>query len=111
MPLPASSENATSQELRVVEDVVNRIITPSLTYQHGKVRQWNTEVVENCMQALLQLPLPRKYIVQCTILQKSGAGLHSTVQCYWDDGNDGSFTHRVENKNLICVTNVYGIAL
>eukprot|EP01061_Rhynchopus_euleeides_P012145 TRINITY_DN21767_c0_g1_i2.p3 TRINITY_DN21767_c0_g1~~TRINITY_DN21767_c0_g1_i2.p3 ORF type:complete len:109 (+),score=7.93 TRINITY_DN21767_c0_g1_i2:152-478(+) len=105
------AENASSQELKIVGKCVDQIITPSLTYQHSKVAQWVQEVVDSSMQALMQLQMPRKYIVHCTILQKSGAGLHSNTACYWDAAHDGHFTHRAENKSMIVVTNVFGVAV
>ena len=104
-------ENAATQEIKVVAQCVDQVITPSLTYHHGKVGQWVQEVVDSCMQALMQLKMPRKYIVHCSILQKSGAGLHSTTACYWDATQDGHFTHRSENKSMIVVTNVFAVAL
>eukprot|EP01060_Flectonema_neradi_P004093 TRINITY_DN12697_c0_g2_i1.p2 TRINITY_DN12697_c0_g2~~TRINITY_DN12697_c0_g2_i1.p2 ORF type:complete len:106 (+),score=4.81 TRINITY_DN12697_c0_g2_i1:43-360(+) len=98
-------------ELRVVGSCIEEIITPSLAYQHEKVGGWVNSVVESCMRALTELKMPRKYIVHCTVLQKSGAGLYSNTACYWDSSSDGYFTHRTENSTLICVTTVYGIAL
>ncbi|KAJ9452415.1 Dynein light chain Tctex-type [Diplonema papillatum] len=99
------------QELKVVADCVDKVITPSLSYNHATVGGWVDDIVKSSMQALMTLKMPRKYIVQCTILQKSGAGLHTNTACYWDDSADGCFTHRTEGRNMLCVTTVYGIAL
>lgn len=29
------------------------------------------------------------FAVNCTIMQKSGAGLHTANSCYWDTNTDG----------------------
>ena len=55
--------------------------------------------------------MPRKYIVNTTVLQRNGAGLHTATSCYWDTENDNSYTHKVEHKTLICITTVYGLQL
>eukprot|EP01064_Diplonema_japonicum_P019728 TRINITY_DN28541_c0_g1_i1.p1 TRINITY_DN28541_c0_g1~~TRINITY_DN28541_c0_g1_i1.p1 ORF type:complete len:109 (+),score=11.23 TRINITY_DN28541_c0_g1_i1:58-384(+) len=104
-------ERSIDQELAVVTGCIEKVITPSLQYQHNKVGEWIKTIVENCMQELMQHKMQRKYIVHCTILQKSGAGLHTNTCCYWDNTSDGYFTHKTENKNMICVTTVYGLAL
>jgi len=31
--------------------------------------------------------MPRKYIVTCTLVQRTGAGLHTETACYWDPAN------------------------
>ena len=45
------------------------------TYQHNKVNQWTSNVVEQCLNQLTKLSKPFKYIVNCVIMQKNGAGL------------------------------------
>eukprot|EP00755_Sulcionema_specki_P024794 Sspe_Gene.81927::Locus_53218_Transcript_1_5_Confidence_0.333_Length_434::g.81927::m.81927/K10420/DYNLT; dynein light chain Tctex-type 1 len=101
-----------SDEVRdVVVKCVDRVFTQTQTYQHSKVGQWVQQIVDSCMQSLTQLKMPRKYIAHCTIVQKGGAGMHTSTACFWDANSDGYFSHRVENKSMVCVTTVYGINL
>ena len=44
-------------------------------YQHNKVNQWTSNVVEQCLNQLTKLNKPFKYIVNCVIMQKNGAGM------------------------------------
>ena len=32
-------------------------------------------------------------LVNCLIMQKTGAGLHTASSCYWDNSTDGQHTH------------------
>ena len=54
---------------------------------------------------------PFKYIVTCVIMQKNGAGLHTSSSCYWDNSTDGSRTVRWENKSMYCIATVFGVAI
>eukprot|EP01116_Phalansterium_solitarium_P000725 TRINITY_DN10579_c0_g1_i1.p3 TRINITY_DN10579_c0_g1~~TRINITY_DN10579_c0_g1_i1.p3 ORF type:complete len:114 (-),score=38.68 TRINITY_DN10579_c0_g1_i1:355-696(-) len=101
----------------VVEDVQN-IIKESVestlqntVYNHSKVPQWTSNVVEQCLKRLSALNKPFKYVVTCIIMQKNGAGLHTASSCFWDNTSDGSCSHRWENKNMYAITSVFGLAI
>eukprot|EP01001_Neometanema_parovale_P000788 NODE_10891_length_572_cov_145.169265_g10614_i0.p1 GENE.NODE_10891_length_572_cov_145.169265_g10614_i0~~NODE_10891_length_572_cov_145.169265_g10614_i0.p1 ORF type:complete len:119 (-),score=17.70 NODE_10891_length_572_cov_145.169265_g10614_i0:151-507(-) len=95
----------------VVKESMENVISASMTYNHSKVGLWVNQIVEGCMKELLKFQMPRKYIVNCTIMQRNGAGLHTATACFWDSDNDNSFTHTVEHKTLICTCTVYGLSL
>uniref|UniRef100_A0A8D1DHW1 Dynein light chain Tctex-type 1 n=1 Tax=Sus scrofa TaxID=9823 RepID=A0A8D1DHW1_PIG len=65
-------------------------------YQHSKVNQWTTNVVEQTLSQLTKLGKPFKYIVTCVIMQKNGAGLHTASSCFWDSSTDGTGSPRCE---------------
>uniref|UniRef100_A0A673M9X7 Dynein light chain Tctex-type 3 n=1 Tax=Sinocyclocheilus rhinocerous TaxID=307959 RepID=A0A673M9X7_9TELE len=50
-------------------------------------------------------------IVNCAVMQKSGAGLHTANSCYWDTTTDGSCTVRWENRTMYCVVSVFAVAI
>uniref|UniRef100_A0A3Q2QRV0 Dynein light chain Tctex-type 3 n=1 Tax=Fundulus heteroclitus TaxID=8078 RepID=A0A3Q2QRV0_FUNHE len=58
-------------------------------YNQNKVNQWTANIVEHSLTHLVKQSRPFKYIVNCTIMQKSGAGLHTANACYWDTTTDG----------------------
>ncbi|CAI9718249.1 Hypothetical predicted protein [Octopus vulgaris] len=90
----------------VVDDVTNIIkesvenVIGSNAYQHNKINQWTSNVVEQCLSQLTKLNKPFKYIVTCVIMQKNGAGLHTASSCFWDNTTDGSCTVKWENKTI-----------
>ncbi|XP_037345429.1 dynein light chain Tctex-type 3-like isoform X1 [Pungitius pungitius] len=80
-------------------------------YNQSKVNQWTAGIVEHSLTHLVKQGRPFKYIVNCTIMQKSGAGLHTANSCYWDTAADGSCTVRWENRTMYCVVGVFAVAL
>mmetsp|Transcript_31270 Transcript_31270/g.77789 ORF Transcript_31270/g.77789 Transcript_31270/m.77789 type:complete len:116 (+) Transcript_31270:333-680(+) len=109
---------AAAEETSFVADDVNNIIKESIdtvlqnaSYNHNKVGQWTSSMVEVCLKRLTALNKPFKYVVTCVIMQKNGAGLHTASSCYWDNTTDGSRTVRWENKTMYCIATVFGLAI
>jgi len=105
-------------ETTFVVDEVNMVIKESVettiganTYQHNKVSQWSSNIVEQSLKRLTALGKPFKYVVSVVILQKTGAGLHTASSCYWDNATDGSCTVRWENKTMYVISSVFGLAI
>lgn len=94
----------------IIKESVEQTVGPN-SYQHIKVNQWTSNTVEQCLKRLTALGKPFKYIVNCIILQKNGAGLHTASSCYWDNSTDGSCTVRWENKTMYVVVSVFGLAI
>ncbi|XP_065837813.1 dynein light chain Tctex-type 1-like [Oscarella lobularis] len=94
----------------IIKESVESVVGSSL-YQHNKVNQWTSNVVEQCLGQLTKLGKPFKYIVSCVIMQKNGAGLHTAASCFWDSTTDGSCTVRWENKSMYCIVSVFGLAI
>lgn len=100
----------TDEVTNIVKEAIESTIGPN-AYQHNKVNQWTSNVVEQCLNQLTKLGKPFKYIVTCVIMQKNGAGLHTASSCFWDNGTDGSCTVRWENKTMYCIVSVFGLAI
>ncbi|XP_064408166.1 dynein light chain Tctex-type 1-like isoform X2 [Latimeria chalumnae] len=98
------------EEFQASEEAIESTIGGNI-YQHNRVNQWTSSVVETCLNQLTKLGKPFKYIVTCVILQKNGAGLHTTSSCFWDNTVDGSCTVRWENKTMYCILSVFGLAI
>eukprot|EP00667_Euglena_gracilis_P030613 EG_transcript_42645 len=117
--------NTTSEELDVeqisksfdqevvdlIKEQVDLVIYPASTYNHAKVAAWVKQICDGVMKKLMELKMPRKYIVNCVIVQRNGAGLHTATSCFWDLDADASCTHKVEFKTMICIVTVYGLQL
>ncbi|XP_055849509.1 dynein light chain Tctex-type [Episyrphus balteatus] len=106
------------EENQFVVDDVSKIIKEAIeqtiggnAYQHDKVNNWTSLVVENCLSVLTKEQKPYKYIVTSMIMQKNGAGLHTASSCFWNNDTDGSCTVRWENKTMYCIVSVFGLAV
>lgn len=109
-PPPEETIFVVDEISNIVKETVENVIGGN-GYQHQKVKQWTSAVVETCLSQLTNLKKPFKYIVTCVIMQKTGAGLHTASSCYWDNTTDGSCTVRWENKTMYCVVSVFGLAI
>ncbi|ELK09943.1 Dynein light chain Tctex-type 1 [Pteropus alecto] len=105
---------STSFVVDEVSNIVKEAIESAIggnAYQHSKVNQWTTNVVEQTLSQLTKLGKPFKYIVTCVIMQKNGAGLHTASSCFWDSSTDGSCTVRWENKTMYCIVSTFGLSI
>ena len=79
--------------------------------------QWVSTIVENCLKELAvgndeaakNGTMKFKYVVTCTLQQKTGAAMQSVSQCYWDKATDGQVSVKWESDQVQAVTTVYGI--
>lgn len=95
---------------KIINDTIEGTIGGS-AYSQEKVNQWSANVSEQCLNALSKLKKPFKYVVTCSIMQKTGAGLHTASSCFWDSATDGTCTVRWENKTMYCIVSVFGLAI
>uniref|UniRef100_A0A8C7X1K2 Dynein light chain Tctex-type 1 n=1 Tax=Oryzias sinensis TaxID=183150 RepID=A0A8C7X1K2_9TELE len=108
-PEPAVLFN-TDENSALVKECIEGVIGGA-DYDHSKVNQWTAGIVENSLTHLVKQGRAFKFIVNCAIMQKSGAGLHTANSCYWDTTTDGSCTVRWENRTMYCVVSVFAVAL
>jgi dynein light chain Tctex-type 1 len=80
-------------------------------YSPSKVTEWIDQINGTCIEHLKKISPNFKYIVNCFIQQKIGAGLHYECVTHWDGKHDGSITAKFENDTIICVVVIFGISL
>uniref|UniRef100_A0A8D8LKL8 Dynein light chain Tctex-type 1 n=1 Tax=Cacopsylla melanoneura TaxID=428564 RepID=A0A8D8LKL8_9HEMI len=117
-PTSTPGVGGTSEDSKFAVDEISCIIKEAIedciggnTYNSAKVSTYVSQVVETIMANLIKLEKPFKYVVNGTVMQKLGAGLHTSSSCLWDDNTDGSCTVRWENKTMYCIVSVYALAL
>ncbi|TKC39940.1 hypothetical protein EI555_011255, partial [Monodon monoceros] len=113
-PISFEFQTTTAFVVDEVSNIVKEAIESAIggnAYQHSKVNQWTTNVVEQTLSQLTKLGKPFKYIVTCVIMQKNGAGLHTASSCFWDSSTDGSCTVRWENKTMYCIVSAFGLSI
>jgi dynein light chain Tctex-type 1 len=85
-------------------------------YNDLQVQSWIDEICSRITGELIEMKKPFKYITQCTIMQKNGAGLHSANAAYWDSANDNvviarwpSEKRKDPNARVLCLVHVFGL--
>ncbi|XP_077436293.1 dynein light chain Tctex-type 3 isoform X1 [Vanacampus margaritifer] len=108
-----NADEATNNIKECIEGVIG-----GMDYSQSKVNQWSASIVEQSLTHLVKQGRPFKYIVNCTVMQKSGAGLHTANSCYWDNATDGEIIHHIgsctvrwENRTMYCVVSVFAVAM
>jgi dynein light chain Tctex-type 1 len=62
----------------------------SFQYNANKIDGKSNDVIEEVLKGLVAMDKPFKYVVTCIMMQKNGAGLHTSAACYWDTSRDGT---------------------
>jgi dynein light chain Tctex-type 1 len=86
-------------------------------YVESEVNGQTTLVCESVLAALAELSMPFKFMVNCIIMQNTGAGMSSAISEYCDGAVDGSCVARWPAEkdkgktNLLVAVTVFGSAL
>eukprot|EP01060_Flectonema_neradi_P038671 TRINITY_DN8199_c0_g1_i1.p1 TRINITY_DN8199_c0_g1~~TRINITY_DN8199_c0_g1_i1.p1 ORF type:complete len:119 (+),score=18.43 TRINITY_DN8199_c0_g1_i1:63-419(+) len=107
------------QEITLNSDKITEILEEAMkqtlqgqVWNNKKVEGWTSNIIEHCLKRLSEMKKPFKYIVTCIMMQKSGAGLHSSFSAYWDNSADGICCYPLmDNETIHCVVTVYGLKL
>ena len=87
-------------------------------YDEERVPHWIDSICALCVEELHAAKKPYKYIVTCTILQRTGSAIHSSRSAYWDGVSDGAITvlwpkrNATEqvSKTIIAMVTVFAVA-
>ncbi|CAH8590934.1 unnamed protein product [Dicrocoelium dendriticum] len=112
--LSSTTEKVIKINLEDVEAMIQKNLDKILNnefYTQEKAPQLARTLIETCLDSLVKMGKPYKYVVNCTVVQKCGGGLFHGSSCYWDTARDSTCTVRWENKTMHCVMTVFSIAL
>lgn len=76
-----------------------------------KVDGWSNDITSTVLKELADLKKPFKYVVNCTIMQRTGAALSTGFISLWDNAKDGIVHVPYENEAIICLVTVYFMKL
>ncbi len=78
-----------------------------------KVQEWCQKIVSAVLKRLVEAnkteDFQYKYVVNAIILERTGAGLHSTSSCLWDKQSDNSSSVQWNNEYMFCVCSVWAL--
>ena len=113
------SEKFAFQE-EVVRKKVTEIVEAELKgkeFEEAKVEAWTNSICEQCIEAVHAPKNPFKYVVTCSIMQRTGAGIHSATSCYWDTVADSPLhvhwpktSSTRELTSMMCIVTVFAVA-
>jgi dynein light chain Tctex-type 1 len=78
-----------------------------------KVQEWCQQIVQRVLKKLVEINKSQdfqyKYVVNAIVLERTGAGLHSTSSCLWDKASDASSSAQWSNKSMYCICSVWAL--
>ena len=97
-----------------VQGAVRKIVAAALDgagYTPSAAQLAIADINAQCVQRLTTLSPNFKWVVSTSIVELSGAGVHSSTTAFWDAETDGSVTVRWDNDSISCTVVVFGLAL
>ena len=103
---------------KIMSDSIERYLKDQV-YSDDAALEWNDLICKEIIGKLVACKKPYKYCVDCLIMQKTGAGLHSHTSSFFDSGNDGQLTYlwpkekssNTPNKSINCLVTVFGASV
>mmetsp|Transcript_57016 Transcript_57016/g.161908 ORF Transcript_57016/g.161908 Transcript_57016/m.161908 type:complete len:115 (-) Transcript_57016:126-470(-) len=91
--------------------VIERVLGKVAEYHAKQVEEWSESIGVAVLEKLQELSGNFKYIVNISIIEKKGAGFHTSSAVFWNGETDGGVSYRWENKALLCVVQAFGIGV
>lgn len=113
-----------SDEITFIPETVEPLVLDAIesvlkdkVYNDNQVQGWIDEICSKITKELIETNKPFKYIVNCTVMQKNGVGVHLGHSCYWDAANDNTVITRWPNEKrkdpnarVVCMVTVFGVS-
>lgn len=80
-------------------------------YDHNKANVWISKMCDQCLDKLIKMRKPYKFVVNAMIMRRNGAGMHVCSSAYYGP-NDGCICEKYDvSAYLYCVITVYWCAI
>ncbi|EAN84776.1 putative dynein light chain Tctex-type [Trypanosoma cruzi] len=116
--MAAESQEQMHEDAAINSDMIQEEVSGLLrgkfaqeTWNPRKVDVWVDDVVENVLKNLADLKKPFKYVVNCVVMQRTGAGISTGFISLWDNTLDGVVHVPFENDTLHCFVTVFFLKL
>merc|ERR1719336_1617324 len=107
---PPSKPPQTVLDTPQIKKIVTECLKDKLNdqaYDSQKAPDWLAKSVQSILQKLLEKDPKFKIVVHGIILQRVGAGLHTTSTCFGDPKDDTSVSVRWDNQSMHAIISVY----
>lgn len=107
-------EETVALSSEVIQEDVSTLLRNKLgpeEWNPVKVDGWMNDLITTVLKELADLKKPFKYVVNCVIMQKTGAALSTGFISLWDNTKDGMVHVPFENDTMHCLVTVYFVKL
>eukprot|EP00927_Polykrikos_kofoidii_P062130 TRINITY_DN56949_c0_g1_i1.p2 TRINITY_DN56949_c0_g1~~TRINITY_DN56949_c0_g1_i1.p2 ORF type:complete len:116 (-),score=33.13 TRINITY_DN56949_c0_g1_i1:219-566(-) len=115
--MPTATEDVTQfeklkQEVNLaIPQCIEATLAKVTAYHPKQVDEWSESIGQAVLGKLEEMNCNFKYVVNVSIMEKRGAGLHTSSSVFWDPECDGGVSYRWENKALVCIVQAFGIGM
>ena len=75
---------------KCIQDAVEQVLQ-NATWNEVEVPQWINDICEKSMKSLTDINRNYKFVITCMLMQKTGAGVQTSLSCYWENNTDGLY--------------------
>eukprot|EP00933_Yihiella_yeosuensis_P030134 TRINITY_DN23808_c0_g1_i1.p1 TRINITY_DN23808_c0_g1~~TRINITY_DN23808_c0_g1_i1.p1 ORF type:complete len:115 (+),score=21.01 TRINITY_DN23808_c0_g1_i1:110-454(+) len=90
---------------------IEHVLGQAKEYNQKFVDDWSETLGQHVLETLQSLSANFKYIVNVAIMEKKGAGFHTSTATFWDPESDAAVSYRWENKAMVAIVQVYGVGM
>ena len=93
---------------------VKRIVGEALqgkTYEARNAKGMVDSVNRVVLEEMQRMSPNFKFIANTIICENVGGGIHVESACFWNASSDGSIVVKWENKSMICIVTMFGLAI
>lgn len=95
----------------IVSEIVERNISSLKSINFNKANDVVDSLNATVVNKLREMYPNFKFIVNTLVSQNNMTALHYDSNAYWDPTTDCSFTVKVVNDNIVCISTVFGLAI
>lgn len=110
--------DAVEEDLAISNEAIQEDVSTLLRSKLGneewnpaKVDTWTDDIASSILKELAEMKKPFKYIVNCVIMQRTGAPLSVGFISLWDNTKDGMVHVPFETETVLCTVTVYFLKL
>lgn len=96
---------------KILREKIEKCFVDEKLFKNERVKRWTETISRECLRDLVKLQKPYKFIVSCSINQRTGGALIQHASCYADPLRDIITTIHWKNDFLHCILTVYALVL
>jgi hypothetical protein len=95
---------------KLINEVINQTIGEK-QFDFKESRNWSNTITQKILQNLTKHNKNFKYLLQCLITSKESSSVTVSREVYWDSELDGESSIAWENDGVLCIINLYVLAI
>jgi dynein light chain Tctex-type 1 len=99
-----------SSEHRALVQITGEVLDKK-DYVADEIPELSGEISERCLARARELCPTYKIVVNVSILQRTGSGLHTCSACFWDRELDSCCSVRWESTNMYAIIAIFGVSV